>query len=834
MSNTAKKCEFCDKRGVPILPLRYAVAPVGATLPQAVGPSISLPSGAAFYTRRLLRSGYLYVYDEARSRWDAYFVTPQAHFFKISSTPGVVPIVPAKPFDCPDRGHREVASCITIPDARNATNVWLAFSDVQWTQAVMSLHENEAYRRRHMRCVDVKAFASSVDKAHVTGIHTAGKDVAEYHQDEAVLQGALGWGPFEIDPRKQQLSSLIREAENLARGKGFAVVLEDPVGIAAELNSLMNRNLDAFANVPDRKHRLAVSAAIDQIEAAVREHARVAKEQAAERLASRVRDRSGDLAPQQRTQLYEIMATVTEAQARAEGDKAWQDYRDKFRAQEMADWTQRYAEDLKAHNDEYIAPLAKAHADWMKSAAMQSHFECNFDSADPKSGIVYPKTLQLCIGSTQDKAACFDLYSEWLSGDITDKKNLLLSALILNLDKVREDVQRAITVSLDWRGFPFDALMGGFGAATQSVAEGKADAVGKLLALFFGPLTKLMSEAVDGRVRAALVAIGLYTQKSFVVVDVAGTAGDFRAALVRDIIKLSGQPLNETKVKMAVRMELKRLGMMGLDLSKPENKRFLVMIDPEHLKDMPANLTRDQQSQWVRQAIRTAAQYQERELANLNKWQSRVRNPLNTVVRGSVPYISALVVAVLQFNAYRKLSEDQGKAMAHERNEAEKRLWAGTMALIGTITEAVGAGAERMSQYVPRLAQSWTRYGAIFLKGLGKGLGILGACLMAWMDGAQAIQMFSEKRYGLAIAYALSAGFGIAAAWFLGFSSLAAATGIGLIFVALAIVVALFIEYFKDNKVQDWLERCVWGIGPGPRFLNLEEEMRELKAATEG
>ncbi|MFN4266969.1 MAG: T6SS effector BTH_I2691 family protein [Aquabacterium sp.] len=840
MSNATKKCEFCDKRGVPILPIRYAVAPAGASLPRASGPSIPLPDGAAYYTRRLLRSGYLYVYDEARKRWDAYFVTPQSLFFKITSTPGVIPITPKKPFDCPDQGHRAVASCITIPDAKNATKVWLGFSDVQWTKEVMDRHESEAYRKKHMRCVDVKAFAASADAAHVTGIHTSGKLIAEYHQDKASLQKSLGWGPFEVDPRMDQLNRLIRESENLAPGKGFAVALEDPAAIAAELDALMNRNLQLFNDAPDRKRKLAVSAAIEKIEAAVREQARVDREQAAERNAAHAMAQpdlgvlfSKSYAKQQ-TERYERLSSVTEAEARAAGDRAWIAYRDKFDANAMANWNATYAKELQAYDEKFIAPLAQAHAGWMKSEAMLAQFECNYDVKDPKSGIVFPKTLQLCIGSTQDKAACFDVYSTWLAGDVSDKKNLLLSAMTLNLDKTREEIQKAMQVSLDWRGFPFDALMGGFGAATESVAQGKADAVGKLLTQVFGPLTKLMNTAIDGKVRAGLVAVGLYTQKTFAVVDVAGKSGDFRAALIRDIIKLSGQPLNENKVKHAVRMELKRLGMMGMDLSKPENKKFLVMVDPDHLKSMPPNLTRAQQSAWVVQAIKTSAQFEELQLANMNKWQSQVRNPVNKVVKGSVPYVTALVVAALQLQAYNKLGEDEGKAMKHEKSEAQHRLRAGTLALIGTITEAVGNGVDKLVQYVPKAGQGFANMTGRVLVWVGKGLGIAGAVIMAAMDVNQAISMFSEKRYGLGIAYVFSAGFGIGAAWFLGFSSLAAATGIGLILVVLAIGVALLIEFFKDNKVQDWLERCIWGKGPDPQFKTLEDEMQELKVATAG
>lgn len=96
----------------------------------------------------------------------------------------------------------------------------------------------------------------------------------------------------------------------------------------------------------------------------------------------------------------------------------------------------------------------------MTSPAMVAQFERNHDGKDPHAGIAYAKTMQLCIGSTQDKAACFDLYTQWLEGDVQDKENLLLRALILNLDKTAGDIASAMKVGLDWWGFPLDGLIG--------------------------------------------------------------------------------------------------------------------------------------------------------------------------------------------------------------------------------------------------------------------------------------------------------------------------------------------------------------------------------------
>ena len=115
---TEHKCEFCDKRGLPLLITRHAIALQGSHAPKADEPGIALEGKAAQYTLRLLRQGYLYVFDEARDQWQCWLATQDGYYFKIDETVGTKQVLPTKPFNCPDEGHREVASCITIPDPK--------------------------------------------------------------------------------------------------------------------------------------------------------------------------------------------------------------------------------------------------------------------------------------------------------------------------------------------------------------------------------------------------------------------------------------------------------------------------------------------------------------------------------------------------------------------------------------------------------------------------------------------------------------------------------------------------------------------------------------------
>ena len=89
---------------------------------------------------------------------------------------------------------------------------------------------------------------------------------------------------------------------------------------------------------------------------------------------------------------------------------------------------------MQAHDARYIAPLAEAYVSWMKSQVMADTFACHYDDADIDSGVAYAVTLSLCIGGTQDKAVCFDLFTDWLRAR-SPTRPTWCCALVLNQEK---------------------------------------------------------------------------------------------------------------------------------------------------------------------------------------------------------------------------------------------------------------------------------------------------------------------------------------------------------------------------------------------------------------
>ncbi|MGL4604349.1 MAG: T6SS effector BTH_I2691 family protein [Iodobacter sp.] len=831
-----RTCEYCDKRGVAILPLRYAVVLPEAGAPQPVSlPEIVLDKNAAQYTARLLRSGYLYVFDEARKRWDDYFITPDGYYFKIKTLPGQPVVLPEKPFNCMGEGHRDIASCITIPNAKSTTKVWLAFSDAQWSDAVRLRHNKESYRKQHMRCVDVKAFAASADAKHCFSIKEAGNKIAEYALNKTALKKAAGFSEFTANERFGQDKSLLNKCESLYPGKGFAVVLDDSVGIAAELGALMNYHLHNFASDKDRARKLYTAGTIASLEVAVKEQARSSEEAAAKELANQQLAQPdigmffSDYAKNKIKRAEEI-ATVTEEEAKRAEKLGWEKYRIKFKETEMKAWQTQHDTELKKFDKKYIAPLAIAHAEWMKSTIIRHYFECNYDDCSMESGLVYARAVTLCIRSTQDKGSRAKLIADWLDGQIGDKHNFIMNALVLNDKKTKEEIKKAMAVSLDWRGFPLDPIAGAFGKAIENVRGGEVDVLGQLTTACAGGLTKLLNNALDGIVRPAMVAIGLHTQQTFVVVTVTGNKKEFRSLLIRDLIRLSGKSVGNNKLQQAVALQMRRLQLAGVPMTGQVAKRFLLLIDPSQIRNMPANLNSAAQAKWLAGMIKTPEQL---EALNLAGWRSRLSNSrIGHATQGAVariPLIACIIGGILQFNAMQKLNEDEGKAMSHEAQEALYRLGSGITAVVGTLVDLTALALEKVAHRAPlRLGQGLNRL-INFGKWLGKAAGMVAGMVMAGWDAYQGVNAIQEKNHGLAALYFTSAGLGAAATYLLVYSTWALATGVGLLLVLGLILITLAIEYLKDNKFQEWLERCTWGIkGKEERYKTMEEEIKQF------
>lgn len=133
-------CPNCNKSGLAILPVRYAVVPLeaNATLPETLGNKvIDIKLKHHKYALRTLRQGFVYLLYEKHARgsnikWEIYSVSPAGTLWKQYSTTAIqsVSTEPA----CSVTGHNIPASVITIEKPEKCGKVWIAFSEHAWSE----------------------------------------------------------------------------------------------------------------------------------------------------------------------------------------------------------------------------------------------------------------------------------------------------------------------------------------------------------------------------------------------------------------------------------------------------------------------------------------------------------------------------------------------------------------------------------------------------------------------------------------------------------------------------------------------------------------------------
>lgn len=821
---TAVTCEFCDKRGLPLLLVRDAIAPAGGGAPLAPALPIELNAKAAHYTKRLLRSGYVNVFDEARRRWEAYFVTKDGYLFKLLETPGVITPIPKKPFNCPDDGHRAIASCITVSDPKNASKVWVGFSEVRWTDSVRKANESAAYRSLHMKEINIKAVLQGHQSPYQS-ISLLDATVAEYSMAAELAKANFSWSPFRFQSRQGRADRLKQEFEAMRPRQGIIVTLFDPAGIAQELAILMKRNEDLFIdNNPENKRNLAASGAIEQIEKVVRKQAEDTEIAAADYLGDQHAETTpfGELFSSSMHAQTKKIRNVTEANLRRTSDDAWKKYTEKFDNKARLAWHGPFSQKLNAFDATYIAPLANSHVEWMKSKAMADYFQCNFDPRHAESGLVYTSVITNCLTSTQDKLACADLYSEWLKGDIADTSNLLLRAMTLNQDIVAEKIEAAITTSADARQIPWDNIFDAYSAAVERLGRAPQDVTARLAVQIAGPIARTLNKVVDGSrgFRGALMAIGLVSGHPVVVCDVIGSKQQFRAHLIRQLIQASGQAVSEKRLQRAVSAELARQRIHGVDLSGSNQTRWLIVADKEMIARMPPGLKPQARADWLARSITTVDAL---ESLNLNRW----RSVINENFRGGV------ITAILQAFCLSKLFSDAEKSLSHDKIDAHGRMYASLGAIAATTSETIGKALLGNAAPGLRFGQGLVlNTGTICLR-TGVAIGVCAGLFVACLDGVKAYEAKEEKQFGLAWLYAGSTvvGLGLTLAMLYAFSLGALAIPIIGLLIVLSIGIGILIDQIKDNPVQEWLERCPWGVLKTQRYTSFDVQQAQLANA---
>ncbi|WP_250536701.1 T6SS effector BTH_I2691 family protein [Caballeronia sp. AZ10_KS36] len=830
-------CEFCEKHGLAILPVRPGVMHVNSGAPvlpesfrSTVREGAELPfAGPTQYTVRTVRSGYIYVYDE-RGWWEWYWVTEHGYLMKLPK--------PGSPMNsaftvgrepCDRTGHKEIGSCITVSDPNKAKRIWIAFSGAEWTPRVLQLHQDEAYRKRHMREFDVKAWMTSHKAAHAKTIDAVSSVVAEYAPKTKV--DAFAFSPYEFRSRASTVDALLEAAKSCGPAPGAVLMLNDPVGVVTEIAARLAELRHQFMSQGDRDRKLNASTAIL--------NAQELKGRAAQ---DDVIGISDQLNLESHWQTDGVGRTIyvqsapklrdpTESEMLDAAKNSWTKYLGDYDEKARAAWHKQFLVDFDDYSKRTLNPLATAHSVWLKSEQLANHFDATHDETSAEHGLVYARQLVACVQDTQLYQPCLDLHYKWAKGSYSEPNNLLLRGLVLNLKAQRELIAKQLGPDVTWTTVGWDNLCGFFNGLADNALKHNSEVLPQLVLAFGGAITKLLRTAVgDARVPHGLVALGTVTQRPVVPVQLTGTFKAMRASVMRQLLKAPGvKKLSENALQQQVTLALRRLAIQGQPMNKSVSVSMLVMIDQETLHSMPKGLSKAKQAQWVASSLHTVEEVEALNIAARQQLMADIpavagAAKAGTAIARAVPIVGNIVAAYVQIAAIKATEEALGTAAGLAKLEVDARLMGGASLLMSTLSDSLdrllkALGVSELQQgrgVVLRFFARWAPVGA-------KVLGVAGAVIGALCDIGAMIRTMLQGNAALGAAYGASALGG-------GLIAIALITGglpLLLTGALIYLIAQIAITKLGDDKLDTWLKRCIWGNDAAVRYTDMKQEMSE-------
>nr|CDQ36524.1 hypothetical protein BN993_06032 [Virgibacillus halodenitrificans] len=281
------RCQFCERKGLPILPVRYAVCQrngrngdlpeletsriqeftdilldktlvggeeQGRSVPEEVKDELtnSTDSQVNKYILRQLRQGYLYFYDQDNpngQHWYAYAITSDGKYyqFPVLQPPALDDIVfpercKSNPSDVLD------ASLVTLPFPEDSGTLYYAFSEHPWPEDHIRMIGKDAdWRNAHMQQVNIPGWVGGQQQPFAFGMDELEK-VAEYSQAaESLDEQFWSTGPtrplYKPGELRGAMQRRLDHAGSEYQGKGLILAVKDEIGIIDELNAYRHQAL---------------------------------------------------------------------------------------------------------------------------------------------------------------------------------------------------------------------------------------------------------------------------------------------------------------------------------------------------------------------------------------------------------------------------------------------------------------------------------------------------------------------------------------------------------------------------------------------------------------
>ena len=826
------QCKMCQKKGLPILPVRYSA--LAATRAHGIDgvPLVSgsfgahvqdVASGKAKYTLRSLRYGFVYIYYPNTSAWKCYAVTNEGNCYEYPLDVALDRST-EKPFSCTQTGHPELAQCITIENADKAGTVYLAFSEVQWTRAVRDAYaaDKDGCRTKRMQAFNSSGWFASPGKApHAASATQVQQLVSEY---KGGGDKVFYTSPFPYKDRSTEGAALNTAMDHLAPHKGAVFALWDPIGITQELNQ---ENKYAFGVVLAQHQWGSWSAdMVKGVKEAVEEGA-IKSDQVAENMLEGQMMEAGALGAlfdggKQLEENISDLRKQTASEAPEVRKKAWEEYGTAVSITAAEEYQNKAKQDFQQEQKNTWTPLSLDHVAWLKSEKLSHVFQYDYDVHDPVSGYAYERAFLGCVEGASARREAFDQLYKWTQGQISDPTNLLLRGLVLN-QKVNEERMK------DAAGYPYPELRETAAKVIESffksgeALEGKHAATlpefykqgAKLIYEAGAPIAKLLAAGIDAAAaKSAVLLMSARSGKQVIMRPVQGSQSQWISYFARqmwEMMPAANRPSLKS-LKSSIRQQFTTKTADGRVTTVPQ----FIIVDEDKL----GSLTKSDASNAEKARYITSSA--NKLMLTEEEIEKTFVPSFRKVIGGETA--SAGIGTVFAFANLYFATKEMEKSTHFNSTETSRKFYAAIGACLGGVASISGNALEAahkiqltLPSFLPKemverlqFAGRWFAAPAAFI---GAGYDALNAW-SAWQDGhaVLALAYFASSVAGFTLA--ICATFLVATSWILPLTLFLIAVGI-------------IITFLKERELKEFLGRTYFGTNKkDERFRTFQEEQK--------
>ncbi|WP_413494788.1 T6SS effector BTH_I2691 family protein [Morganella psychrotolerans] len=862
-----KDCSFCRREGLPVIPVRPAIMEKESSLPVNKGEIVCSipPEGEVSYTRRLLREGFLYIYDELGHCWINYYVTADGFYYPLSQDSDVPEAVvkgERKPCIIEPESLAK-ASFITLPVLPESVGVngsfWFSWAEVQWTKSTRAKHEEPNYRKRYMQLFDLGKWLKTKSEKLAISVDRLMYEVAECsafsHNSNIAEYTESHW----LNKNGQQYRAIKEQCELLYPGHGVILELSDPVGIIKDIASLCNYRYQV--NLLENKEFVRernLSSVLDMLTDGVKNQYEFDYLATIENVRGKVENKSNSAFKEASDYYLEKHTTPYMSDI---VDYRWSKYEKYIDREKQASFEERYKKAVSDYNNTIISPMVKMYLIWFSCENFTDYMEHNFDQDNVVSGSLFLQTIADCLEGMQDKIGVSKLIQKSLLSEKYTSDNLILRALMLNQNNTIDIVSGAVSSAGNYDDLPWDKVIEGVGGVVESHLFVIQLAMEKLSNTISSGIVGLIDNALNKAPLPALVWLSAFYKKRVTLIEVYGTKYNFVKVAAEKTLEMLNVADKSTRRQLSQHIDnkIKILGMKGVKISGNTRLRFLVAIDH---RDVPRLYGYLQNKQLKNIADSLTPVENLRNIMFSDTWRSDVNASINTKASAllnnsmrSIPFAGIVLSTAFQINvvmgSFKKATKGELKD-----NEEWMKFIANTMTAFGAvlITLEKAIYEYKVLRIIPKININYNSRVMLkirdrLLRG-ARFFSAFGLIIVFW-DGYHSFEEVQKGNYGLASLYFIS-GVSGGVIWGMTMSRSVAnfflqqtlfRCAIGVYILPLMIVILFMsmflIAYLEEDKLEAWFKRIYFRkdmeLGSSGCNINIwptmDFEMSELNKA---